>query len=223
MSDPTFPALSEHVAIAGRTGTGKTWGAMDMLEQRLFLRGQPFPWLVIDSKRDSTLKKMNAVFEPLDVKSKFLPDKGVHIIRPKINGEDRGALEDLLVRAFKKKKMGVYVDEGHLLGKSPALRMFLVAGRSQNSPVMWTSQRASDIDTFIWSQSTYFRCFALHGPNDHKRFHENYGFKYLEPERFHSWYYDGNQGQTFQLGPSRPIDEVLEGFKAKLLKRFVHI
>lgn len=222
---PSFPALTEHVALAGRTGSGKTWGAMDMLSRRVgpqkVTKGRPFPWVIIDPKRDENLAKIP--HEKLSVNAKILPDSGVHIVRPKLDGSQKQNVEDLLRRIFERKCCGVYMDEGHLHGLSPSIRMFLVAGRSRYCPVMWTSQRASQIDPFIWSQATYFRCFALHGPNDHKRFYENYGFKYEDPDKFYSYYYDGNQGQTFYLQPASSVDESLERFNAQLVKRFNHI
>jgi hypothetical protein len=227
MSDltPTFPALTEHVAIAGRTGTGKTVAAMDMLSRRVgptkITKGLPFPWVIIDQKQDEKLGMIP--HERMSVNARILPDSGVHLVRPKLDGSDKGAVEDLLRRIFERKKCGVYVDEGHLHGVSPAIRMFMIAGRSRYCPIMWTSQRASLIDPFIWGQSTYYRCLALHGPHDHKRFYENYGFKYEEPEKFYSYYYDGNQGETFYLEPASPIDESLARFNSALVKRFNHI
>lgn len=224
-TSPTFPELSHHVAIAGTTGSGKTWRELDMLSRRLAptraTGGKPFAWIVIDPKWDSTLGKMP--FEKLSPRAKFLPDSGVHIIRPNRMGKDKADTEDLLMRAFKKKKIGVLMDEGHIYGPSPAIRQFLIGGRSQLSPVMYGSQRASDIDPFIWSQATYFCCGALRGPNDHRRFHENYGFKYQDPAKFHSWYFDGEQNDTYLLEPASPIDESIDRFNAQLLKRWNHI
>jgi hypothetical protein len=222
---PTFPKLTEHVAFAGRTGSGKTWGVMDMLSRRVgptkVSKGRPFPWVIIDPKRDDNLVKIP--HEKLSPTARILPDSGVHIVRPKLDGSQKQDVEDLLVRIFEKKVCGVYMDEGHLHGLSKAIRMFLVAGRARYCPVIWTSQRASQIDPFIWSQATYYRCFAIQGPNDHKRFYENFGFKYTEPDKYYSYYYDGELGETFYLKPASPIDETLERFNAQLVKRFNHI
>lgn len=222
---PTAPALTEHVAIAGRTGTGKTYGAIDMLSRRVgpspVTRGRPFPWVIIDPKRDEQLARIP--HEKLSPTARILPDSGVHIVRPKLDGSQKQDVEELLIRIFERKRCGIYMDEGHLHGLSKSIRMFLVAGRSRYCPVMWISQRASQIDPFIWSQSTYYRCYALQGPNDHRRFYENYGFKYEDPETYHSYYYDGNLGKTFYLAPASPIDESLQRFNAQLVKRFTPI
>lgn len=222
---PTFPELTEHIAIAGRTGSGKTWGAIDMLSRRIaptkVSRGRPFPWVIIDPKRDENLAKIP--HEKLGVRSRILPDSGIHLVRPKLDGSDKQDVEDLLDRIFERKVCGVYMDEGHLHGMSKAIRKFLVAGRARYCPVMWTSQRATDIDPFIWSQSTYFRCFALRGVNDMRRFNENYGFRYEDPDPFFSYYYDGTNGTTFYLKPASPIDESLARFNAMLVKRNIHI
>lgn len=223
--EPTFPALTEHVAIAGRTGSGKTWGALDMLSRRIgphkVSRGRPFPWIIIDQKRSKDIARLPA--EKLSVNAKILPDTGVHVVRPKLDGSEKGRVEDLLKRIFERKRCGLYMDEGHLHGLSPAMRMWLVAGREYYCPVMFCSQKASYIDPFIWSQATYFRCFALHGPHDRKRFYENFGFKYEDPDPHYSYYYDGNQGKSFYLAPASHIDETIERFNAQLVKRFTHI
>lgn len=222
---PSFPDLTEHIAFAGRTGSGKTIGAIDMLSRRIqptaVTKGRPFPWVIIDQKRDENLASLP--HDRLGVSAKILPDTGLHIVRPKLDGSDKQDVEDLLRRIFERKRCGLFMDEGHLHGVSPAIRMFMVAGRARHCPVMWLSQRAAQIDPFIWSQCTYYRCYALQGPNDQRRFYENYGFKYEDPEKYYSYYYDGNLGRTFLLQPSSSIDVSRELFKATLLKRFHRI
>lgn len=222
---PSLPDLTEHCAICGRTGSGKTWGALDMLSRRVgpakVTKGRPFPWVIIDPKRSKDIARLPA--DKLGVRATILPDSGLYVVRPKLDGSEKQDVEDLLRRIFERKRCGLFMDEGHLHGVSPAVRMFMIAGRERYSPVMWLSQKAHQIDTFIWSQSTYFRSFALHGPNDQKRFYENFGFRYAEPERHYSYYYDGNQGETFYLKPASPIDESLARFNAMLTKRLNHI
>lgn len=200
---PSRPKIDQHVTAAGMQGSGKTWAMLDMLSRR----GQ-IPWLVIDHKRDSSIKKLN--LPPLSLAPIMLPTSGFWHIAPNRHGDiDREGLENLLHRVFTKGKFGVYVDEGHLMGFSPMIRKILVAGRDKKVPLMWISQRAQSIDPFIWSQCNFYRAFKLQTPNDRKRFNENFMFPYEELPKFHSHYFDGEQGAQFELGPAAPLEETI--------------
>lgn len=202
---PTFPGLDQHIAIAGMPGSGKTVAAIDMLSRRLTI-----PWLIVDHKQDETLARLPS--DRLAVDARILPDRpGLYHVKPKWGGDEAEKLEDLLERIFRRNgdkptRFGVYVDEGHLMGKSPMVQKIMVAGRSKIMPLMWISQRAQQIDPFIWSQSTFYRAFRLQTPNDRKRFNENFLEQYYEPDRFHSHYFDGVRGAQFYLAPASPIE-----------------
>lgn len=203
---PAFPKPDQHVAIAGMTGSGKTVGALNMMVHRLN-NNPEIPWVVIDHKRDPNLAKLPA--EKMSVSQRFLPGKGLFIIRPSIRGTDKPELEALLERMFKAGKWGIFVDEGHLMGKSPAINDILVAGRAKRVVVMWCSQRAQNIDPFVWSQSTFYRVYQLQTGLDVKRFNENFPVRYFEPQPYHSHYYDGTQRKVFYLGPSPDLRETI--------------
>jgi hypothetical protein len=213
MTSPTFPRLDQHVVLAGRTGTGKTTGAIDMLSRRLQI-----PWLIFDHKRDSGLRKLS--LRTLAIDPLMLPrEPGLYHIAPDRHGDiDRGKTEELLARVFKRGRFGVYIDEGHLMGFSPMIRRILVAGRDKLVPLMWNSQRAQSIDPFIWSQASFFRSYALQTPNDVKRFNENFPKRYTTPPRLHSHYWDGETGEQFLLAPARPIEASISHIDAVLGK-----
>lgn len=215
---PNLPNNSQHIAIAGFTGSGKTWGALDMLSRRDF---DKMAWIVIDHKRDSALKKVPA--EKLNLRPLFLPNRGLHIVRPGIGRDDRQDLEDLLDRVFRHGKIGIYVDEGHLLGASEAVRTIMVAGRDRMVPMMWTSQKANWIDTFIWSQSTFYRVFHLQTARDVKVVQDNWPVKFVNPSNFHSRYFDGVSGNVYYLAPSEPLEKTIDRLETKLLKEYHQI
>ena len=215
---PNFPSASEHIAIAGMTGSGKTWGALDMLAHR-DMEGQA--WIVIDHKGEPDLKKLPA--EKLKVNPLILPKRGLFIVRPKPNGSDRADLEEMLNRCFKHGNIGIYVDEGHLMGFSEAVRTILVAGRAKRVCIMWVSQRANWIDTFIWSQSTFYRVFKLQSAKDVKTVQENWPVKWQAPAEYHSWYYDGKQGKVFYLKPAAPLKDSVERLDSVLVKSYALI
>lgn len=208
---PAFPNESQHVALAGMNGSGKTWGAIDMLSWRDI---KERAWFIIDHKRDSTLKKLPA--QPYNPRSLVLPSRGLHIIRPKLGGEDREDLEEFLRRVFKHGKIGVYIDEGHLMGFSNMVRNILVAGRDRRVPLMWTSQKANWIDPFVWSQSKFYRVFTLQTAKDVKAVQENWPVKFQMPAPFHSWYYDGTKNKVYYLLPADTIEKSVERLDAQL-------
>jgi len=209
MKPPNFPNNTQHVAIAGMNGSGKTWGALDMLSHRV---ENGMAWIIIDHKREPDLKKVPA--EKLPLNPLFMPKRGLHIVRPGTNAADRDDLETLLQRAFKQGNTGIYVDEGHLLGQSDAVRTIMVAGRAKHVPMMWISQRANWIDTFIWSQSMFYRVFRLQTALDVKTVQANWPQKWQPPEEFHSWYYDGKQGKLFYLAPADNLAKSVERLDA---------
>lgn len=200
-----LPDETQHVAIAGRTGSGKTVAALELLATRDM---DKMAWIIIDHKKDDNIAKLPA--HDLNVNSLFLPNHGLHKVQPRFNNEGREELENLLLRAFNRGRVGIYVDEGHLLGKSDAIRTILVAGRSKRVPLIWTSQRAAWIDTFIWSQASFYRVFALQTKHDVKRFEENFPIRWKTPEEYHSYYYDVNKGKVYYLKPSAPIGATAE-------------
>jgi hypothetical protein len=211
-SGPTFPSDSQHVAAAGMNGSGKTWGMLDMLSYRDLSK---MAWIVIDNKRDSALKKLPA--EPITAKS-LVPKKGLYILRPRLDGADKGDIESFLQRIFRHGKIGIYVDEGHLFGFSPMVRNILVAGRDRKVPLMWTSQKANWIDPFVWSQSKFYRVFTLQTAKDVKAVQDNWPVKFQMPEPFHSWYYDGTQNKVHYLSPSDALDKSIERLDNQLLR-----
>ena len=215
---PTFPTNSQHVAAAGMNGSGKTWGMLDMLSYR-DMHGMA--WIVIDNKADSALRQLPA--EKMASNTLLLPRRGLHIVRPKLNGADRDDLESLFERIFRHGKIGIYVDEGHLLGFSPMIRNILVAGRDRKVPLMWTSQKANWIDPFVWSQSKFYRVFTLQTAKDIKAVQENWPIKFKMPEPFHSWYYDGTKNKVFYLAPADKLSITIERLDAMLRHEYVMI
>jgi DNA helicase HerA-like ATPase len=206
-----FPDPTQHMAAAGRTGSGKTWAMLEMLSARV---EDGMAWVIIDHKRDENIKALPA--EKLNANSLILPTRGLHVIYADMGNDGKEEIEGFLQRAFKRGKIGIYVDEGHLLGPSEAIRNILVAGRSKRVPLMWTSQRAHWIDPFIWSQSSFYRVFQLQTIHDIKRFNENFPMKWKPPEEFHSYYYDVSKGEVNYLKPSGTMDSTLSRLDAKL-------
>lgn len=199
-----LPGPDEHYACAGMTGSGKTVASLEMLSMR-DMSSQA--WIVVDHKRDVNILKLPA--ENLNVNAMVLPQRGLHLVKADMSQSFRQDLEHLFQRIFRRGNIGIYIDEGHLVGSSEAIRNIMVAGRSKHCPLMWTSQRAHWIDSFIWSQASYYRAFTLQTKLDHKRFEENFPMKYQPPKKWHSYYYVIPENQIYQLAPASDIDVTL--------------
>jgi len=180
---------------------------------------ESFPFVVIDHKREKDgVGALPA--ETLNPNSIFLPQRGLHVIKADPKGNDKDDIEAFLERCFERGKIGIYVDEGHLLGFSKTMRAIMIAGRSKRVPVMWISQRAHWIDPFIWSQASFYRAFDLQGPHDIKRFNENFPSKWRKPEEFHSWYYDVGKGRMSYLRPSPVLSDSVTRLENRLTKHY---
>lgn len=209
------PNDTQHIAIAGMTGSGKTVGALAMLADKDFDR---MAWIILDHKRDDNIAQLPA--EHLNPNSMILPNKGLWVVKTKAFDEGSAEeIEGLMKRAFNRGGIGFYVDEGHLMPKgSAAVRTIMVAGRSKRVPMMWTSQRAHWIDSFIWAQSSFFRAFMLQNPIDHKKFNEFFPRKYFPPQQFHSHYFDVAANTQSYLVPAPPIEMTIDKLREKLVR-----
>ena len=199
-----LPDTTQHIAFAGRTGSGKTVAALELLASRDFHR---MPWVIVDHKRDPNIAELPA--QPLHLNALILPRAGLWVVRPSMSEQDRKTLNDFFERCFERENIGLYIDEGHLVGPSSGIRNILVAGRSKHVPLVWCSQRAHWIDSFIWSQAAFYRIFDLQTKNDIKRFEENVPVKWKKPAEYHSYYYDVSAGKTFYLKPAAPLAETV--------------
>jgi DNA helicase HerA-like ATPase len=197
-----LPSPDQHFAMAGMTGSGKTVAGLEMLS---LCDHDGIATVIIDHKREDYIMRLQA--EPLHVNSLVLPDSGIHVVKAGLKPEDKETLEGLLQRIWNKKNTRIYVDEGHLLGMSHALRQIMVTGRSRRVSVFWTSQKAAWIDPFIWSQASFYRCFRLQTPQDVKRFNENFPIKWKPLDEYMSYYYDLSLNKVHVLKPAVAPEE----------------
>lgn len=214
-----LPRPDEHVAIAGRTGSGKTQAAIDMLSRRDLSKQA---WIVIDHKRDEKVGMLPAT--PLSISPRFLPDRGLYRVRPDLLDPNHASdLEDLMLRCLRKGKIGLHIDEGHCMPvNSPALKAILTMGREKKCVVNWCAQRATNISPYVWSQASIYRCFALQTPNDIKRFNENFPVRYSGDrlKKYWSYWYDIPEGQMYVVPPARDIQESLDALSRQVSVSF---
>jgi len=201
----SLPARNERILIVGRTGSGKTVFALFVLSQADF---DLKPWIVIDFKGDSNLNSIQGA-EYISLSNPLPKHPGIYILRPRI--DQKGEVENLLWKIWETENIGVFVDEGYMLGQgasfSPAFRAILTQGRSKNIGVILNSQRPVWLDMFAKTETNKIAMFHLNSANDRKTMAEMIGSKsavdvHERLDKYHSIYYDIDTDTVIELGPA---------------------
>jgi hypothetical protein len=204
-----LPDDTQRVSVIGRTGSGKTQGAVWQLSKRRFdIR----PWIIFDWKRDKLIGSLGATSTTIN---KVPPKKpGLYIVQPKPHEAEDGTLEDYMWKIWSQENIGVYIDEGYMIGNNnAAFRAMLTQGRSKHIPMITLSQRPVGMDRYVFSESDYFQIFEMTDVRDKKTVNSFVPVDLDERvPKFHSIWYDVGQNEATLLAP------VPEG--AKLQARF---
>jgi hypothetical protein len=214
----TLPRYDKRTAIIGSTGSGKTQLAVWLLSTRDFnIR----PWVIFDFKGDDLISEIEAIGgQEINVYGPPPKKPGIYIVRPIPERDDKAVIE-FLWKCWAKGRIGIYVDEGYMLGpRNPALNACLTQGRSKHIEMMILSQRPVWMSKFVFSEANFFAVMNLTLEDDRK-FVSGYvgGNKINLLPRYHSLWYDadGQTGAILQPVPDR--DELLDRFEMRLSKR----
>ena len=219
MTDARLPNNSQRLAIVGRTGTGKSVAGAWHLSLKDF---KTFPWVVVDTKRDSFWRKVWHLSGARRLSLKDTPGKdGFYYVQPtpqEIQGPDG---EAFLWRIHKRGRCGLFFDEGYMLDKfSDALIALYTQGRDLQIPMITLSQKPKYLNMFTFSEAEFLQVFALNDVKDRQRIAE---FAPIDPKMrvrdFHSLWYDVGRNSVVEFSPVPPPDRILEDFEARL--RFV--
>ncbi len=219
-----LPDNTKRISIIGRTGSGKTVIAVWHLSKANF---DEVPWIVYDFKRDSLLGKVGALKGTEHIDTSVIPSKpGIYFVHPQ--PDDKDLVERQMWGVWAQENTGVYVDEGYMVcsptNPNRAFRSLLTQGRSKHIPMIILSQRPVWLDRFVFTESDYYQVLALNHKGDRKIMME-----YIPADlsqrlpRFHSYYHDVAEDQTFVVKPVPTSDAILEVFEtrlAKMQKRF---
>ena len=191
-----MPGVQNRLAVVGSTGSGKTVAGLWHLSKADLLDR---PWIIFDFKRDSHIALLNARELPLNVVPK---SPGLYVYRP-IPERDDDAVRKLLWGIWAQENIGVFVDEGYMLGnRNPALNALLTQGRSKNIQMIILSQRPVWMSRFVFSEADYFQIFRL---NDRRDYDVIQSMISLDIQRripsYHSHYYDVSEDAGCELLP----------------------
>lgn len=208
-----LPNDSQRHAIIGATGSGKTVAAVWHLSLRNY---DQKPWVIYNFKDDKTI---DGIPYARHIGVEEIPTKpGVYVVHPTPGEASDGTVENQLWEIWSRGNIGVYVDEGYMMGNNnTAFRALLTQGRSKQIPMIVLSQRPVWMDRFVFSESEFFQVFRLQNKKDRKSVEEfvpaDLG-KRLPP--FHSYYYDVGNDTVSILKPVPPVEKLHSIFEQKL-------
>jgi len=208
-----LPNSTNRLAIVGATGSGKTQAALWHLSVADIDKR---PWIVYNFKSDKSIDSIpHSQFIDVDE----VPLKpGVYITHPRPDATD--AVEAQMWAIWEKEGIGVYVDEGYMVGdRNPAFRALLTQGRSKEIPVIVLSQRPVWMDRFVFSEAEFFQIFRLNHRKDRKSVEEfvpaDLGQRLPD---YHSYYYDVGENKVMVLKPVPDIDQIHTTFERRLAR-----
>lgn len=212
---PRLPAYDKRTAVIGSTGSGKTQFAVWLLSTRDF---DVRPWIIFDYKGDELIEEINPIEIP--VTSQVPKKPGIYVVRPIPELHDR-EVQDLLWRIWAREEVGIYIDEGYMLGaRNPALNACLTQGRSKRIEMIVLSQRPMWLSRFVFSEANFYAIFNLTDADDRKtvgRFTN--GRKLSLLPKFNSLWHDVDNQETSQFGPVPDRQAIINTIQNRLKKR----
>lgn len=219
-----FPNDQQRLAIVGATGSGKTVAAMWQLSHRNF---DQKPWMIYNFKHDELIDAIEGA-QHIDVGAPPPERPGIYVVHPHPAQQD--AVDAQMWQIWERENIGVYVDEGFMIGKnSTGFRALLTQGRSKHIPMITLSQRPVWMDRFVFTEAEFLQVFRLQhrmdvkkmeefipNPNEGKRPSANkHPLEDRLPE-YWSWYYDVSANQLNKMRPTPDADAILDTIDMKL-------
>lgn len=183
-----LPDETHRTIVVGRTGTGKSQAAIDILSAQNF---DEIPWVMIDYKGEDLIADMLArngwrrikkdgrvvlkrtIHSPiveLSLEDKIPRKPGLYYLRPRPKIDD-AAMEAWLLRVHARGSVGLFIDEGYAMpsyGDSPAFTLILTQGRTLHIPVIVLYQRPVWMSRFAVAQADFVRVFKQNDIRDTK-------------------------------------------------------
>lgn len=208
-----LPSDTEHTAIVGRTGSGKTQFGVWLLSQRSW---NTRPWIVLDFKGDDLIGNIPHT-KPLDIGDKIPKAPGVYVASPiVVDKEDREKLDQFFHAVWQRENVGVFVDEGYMATGLRWFRACLQQGRSKRVSMIVLSQRPVWMDRFVWSEASHMIAFDLSLKDDVDTANNMVpGYRQVKLPPFHSVWHDVKRRQTAILTPAPAGRSILSEYRTR--------
>ena len=208
-----LPGDTDRITIIGRTGSGKTQGAIWQLAQRSFTR---MPWLAFNWKLDPALDAIPGAVD-LRLSDRVPRRPGIYLLHPR--PDDTEAVDDLLWRVWERGETGLYIDEGYMIpARSAAFQAVLTQGRSKRIPVITLTQRPLWLSRFAFSEAEYIQLYKLTDSRD-----LDVVAKFMPmpihaplPGPYYSYWYDGPHDYKAVLQPVPDINIILDRIRNRI-------
>lgn len=205
-----YSNAKQRTLIVGRTGSGKTQGAVFQLSIQNF---DVMPWIIFDSKQDDLI---NDIVGAQHVELGFIPTRpGIYICHPLPSEQEE--MNQYLWDIWNAENIGVYIDEGYMIQIPDGLIACLTQGRSKRIPMILLSQRPAWITRFAFSESDFFQVFHLNDKRDRKTVEA-----FLPPGTdkrlpdYHSYFYDVGNDSLHRLRPVPQAGALLQTINSRL-------
>ena len=226
------PNDTQRTIVLGRTGSGKSQFAIDLLASRNF---DEIPWVIVDYKGEDLiellLKRNKGAIKHISVRDKPPIKPGLYYMKTNPLVDD-DAMEAWLLKVHKQGNCGLFIDEGYAMprfGSGPGFTLILTQGRSLHIPVICLYQRPVWMSRFAIAQADFFAVFKQGDERDEK-VTKNFckpailpnGNKLgpLElnqlPDYFCLWH-DVGRGETSILKPVPSREIILQKFSRRLV------
>jgi len=228
------PEDTHRTMVLGRTGTGKSQAALDLLSRANF---NEIPWVMIDYKGEDLirdlLKQNGKQIKTLKITDKPPKLPGLYYlpVRP-ITDDDE--MEAWLLKVHRQGNIGLFIDEGYAMpkfGSGPGFTMILTQGRSLHIPVICLYQRPVWMSRFAIAQADFIRVFKQGDERDEK-VTKNFCRPAVLPDKtklgpmeldrlpdYYSLWHDVGRGRTDILRPAPDRRSILQTFKQRLSPR----
>lgn len=218
---PRLPTSKQRTTIVGRTGTGKTVAGLWHLSNYDL---QNKTWVVFNFKNEEHIDSIpNARHIEID----YLPtkkDKGVFILNPTPNDSRRpkqgeqSPVEEYLWKLWHRENVGIFCDEGYMMGDNDGFNACLTQGRSKRIPMIICAQRPSWISRFVFSEADFYQVFDLNDDRDKKTIEGFTPIRYKDApplEDYQSYYYDVGKNKLHRFNPVPTVQEIHAIIEAK--------
>lgn len=203
MAAPKFLTAGSRTLIAGKSGSGKSTGAVYMLRQ------SRQKWLLIDPKGDDKIATLNPAYitklDPKEVSRAWKAGYQYVALRPPPLATPQD-VDLFLLDCFEAfQNFGIYVDELYFIhsnGRAGAgLVAILTRGRSDKITFCGATQRPAWISIFCLSEAEFICQYKLQLDKDRdKIFNVTAKLEMLEnPPKEYSWWYYTAKTEKLQL------------------------